>query len=238
MAEDSTPPSQDTSYQIMRIFDDAIAKQRSEMNEAVEAFIRAFSASGGFNITKAQAVTGLRNLGNTLIETNQKAMHQLSIETPRKIRGLYSAVEETLRNQVAQFQAKISQLQDSSGNEIAKLRAENQELMNKLKTVAEQTEKLLQHVDTQAQTIQQKERDIDAVRRQLQKKIDEMHTERQMERLADEKEIENLKQTIQLLEETRQTINKGERQEEGPAAQADEETIKKTISALEDEEEE
>jgi DNA repair exonuclease SbcCD ATPase subunit len=238
MAEDRTPPSQDTSYQIMRIFDDAIAKQRSEMNEAVETFIRAFSASGGFNITKAQAVTGLRNLGNTLIETNQKAMHQLSIETPRKIRALYSAVEETLRNQVVQYQTQISQLQDSSGNEIAKLRTENQELLNKLKTVAEQTEQLLQHVDKQAHTIRQKEREIGAVRSELQKKIDDMHTERQMERLADEKEIENLKQTIQLLEDTRQSIDKGEKQEGGLSTQADEETIKKAISALNDEEEE
>lgn len=233
MAEDSTPPAQDTSYQIMRIFDEAIAKQRSDMNDAVEAFIRSFSSSGGYNITKAQAVNSLRNLGTALIETNQKAMHDLSIQSPRKIRVLYSTIEDTLQNQITQLQTQISHLQETTSNEIAKLRSENQDLMNKLRTVAEQTEQLLQHVDKQAQSIQQKEKEIGRVRSELQKKIDDMHTERQMERLADEKEIENLKQTIELLEEARQTIK-----EEKDVPKADEEAIKKAISVFDDDDEE
>ena len=238
MAEDSTPPSQDASYQIMRIFDEAIAKQRSDMNEAVEAFIRTFSASGGYNITKAQAVSGMRNLGNTLIETNQKAMHDLSIQSPKKIRSFYSTIEEGLRNQITQFQAQISQLKENYGKNIAKLRNENQELMNKLRTVAEQTEQLLQHVDKQAQTIQAKEKEIKTVRSELEKKIEGMQTERQMERLADEKEIKNLKQTIELLEEARQVIDEGKDEEEEIPPKTDEKAIKKALSAIDDDEEE
>lgn len=236
MAEDSTPPAQDTSYQIMRIFDEAIAKQRDEMNDAVEAFIRSFSASGGFNITKAQAVNGLRNLGKALVETNQKAMHQLSIQTPKQIRGLYSTVEETMRNQILQLQGQISQLQQNYGNESAKLRAENQELMNKLKVVAEQGEKLLKHVDKQAQVIKTKDGEIEKVRRELQGKIEDMQTERQMERLADEKEIQDLKKTVGLLEDARQTIHQDKEEESPP--KADQEAIKKAISALDEDEEE
>ncbi|MHA2271483.1 MAG: hypothetical protein ACXACI_06445 [Candidatus Hodarchaeales archaeon] len=234
MAEDSTPPSQDTSYQIMRIFDEAIAKQRDEMNDAVEAFIRTFSASGGFNITKAQAVNGLRNLGKALVETNQKAMHQLSIQTPKQIRGLYSTVEETMRNQILQLQGETGQLKQNYGNELAKLRAENQELMNKLKVVAEQTEQLLKHVDKQAQIIKTKEGEIEKVRHELQGKIEKMQTERQMERLADEKEIQDLKQTVGLLEEARQTIHEDKEEEDPP--KADQEAIKKAISALDEDE--
>ncbi|MHA2497350.1 MAG: hypothetical protein ACXAEI_17900, partial [Candidatus Hodarchaeales archaeon] len=143
-------------------------------------------------------------------------------------------VEETMRNQILQLQGETGQLKQNYGNELAKLRAENQELMNKLKVVAEQTEQLLKHVDKQAQIIKTKEGESEKVRHELQGKIEKMQTERQMERLADEKEIQDLKQTVGLLEEARQTIHEDKEEEDPP--KADQEAIKKAISALDEDE--
>jgi hypothetical protein len=139
-----------------------------------------------------------------------------------------------MRNQILQLQGETGQLKQNYGNELAKLRAENQELMNKLKVVAEQTEQLLKHVDKQAQIIKTKEGESEKVRHELQGKIEKMQTERQMERLADEKEIQDLKQTVGLLEEARQTIHEDKEEEDPP--KADQEAIKKAISALDEDE--
>ena len=232
MAEHNSDPTQDTSYQIMRIFDEAIGKQRSQMNEAIEAFIRSFSASGGYNMTKAQAVSGLGSLGSQLIEINQKAMHELSITAPKIIRGLYSGVEDALQEQIATLQGQIAQAEENRWQKITELQQDNEQLIEKLKTVADQTEKLLQHVDTQSKVIQEKEKELSTIRSDYKANLETIQTERQMERLVDEKEIQDLKSTVKLLEETRQETHEAKEEEDDKPLKADEEAIKKTISLL------